>query len=108
MRADAVPARTARGNRHAVGRLSWHAPGQRAAWAVAKASKGKRGGREVPLCGDLQDALGELQAFIPKRGPEDRVIFSERGVGISRRAIAIWFGRLYAELGFKSASSHSG
>jgi integrase/recombinase XerD len=82
--------------------------GNAAAWAVAKASKSKRGGREVPLCGDLQDALGELQAFIPKRGPEDRVIFSERGVGISRRAIAIWFGRLYAELGFKGASSHSG
>ena len=75
---------------------------------MAKASKGKRGGREVPLCGDLQDALGELQAFIPKRGPENRVIFSERGVGISRPAIAIWFGRLYAELGFKGASSHSG
>ena len=54
-----------------------------------KASKGKRSGREVPLCGDLQDALRELQAFTPERGSDDRVIFSERGVGMSRQAIAI-------------------
>jgi integrase len=73
-----------------------------------KASKGKGGGREVPLCGDLVEALRELQAFMPERGPEDRVIFSERDIGMSRQAIAVWFHRLYAELGLKGASSHSG
>jgi len=36
------------------------------------------------------------------------MIFSERDLGMSRQAIAVWFHRLYAELGLKGASSHSG
>ena len=36
------------------------------------------------------------------------MIFSERDLGMSRQAIAVCFHRLYAELGLKGASSHSG
>jgi integrase len=45
---------------------------------------------------------------MPERGLEDRMIFSDRAIGMSRQAIAVWFHRLYAELGLKGASSHSG
>jgi integrase/recombinase XerD len=40
--------------------------------------------------------------------PEDRIIFSERDIGISPKALAIWFLTLYRNFGFKGASSHSG
>ena len=56
---------------------------------------------------DLRQALVELQAFKPA-APEDRIIFSERDIGISPKALAIWFLTLYRDLGFKGASSHSG
>jgi integrase len=56
---------------------------------------------------DLRQALIELQAFKPA-APEDRIIFSERDIGISPKALAIWFLTLYRDLGFKGASSHSG
>src|SRR6516225_1087205 len=74
---------------------------------VNGASKGKRGGREIPVAKDLRQALVELQAFKPP-APEDRIIFSERDIGISPKALAIWFLALYRDLGFKGASSHSG
>jgi integrase len=70
-------------------------------------SKGKRGGREIPMAKDLRQALVELLAFKPA-GPEDRIIFGERDIGISPKALAIWFLTLYRDLGFKGASSHSG
>ena len=74
---------------------------------VNGASKGKRGGREIPMAKDLRRALVELQAF--KSGaPDDRIIFSERDIGISPKALAIWFLTLYRDLGLKGASSHSG
>jgi hypothetical protein len=38
----------------------------------------------------------------------DRIIFSERDIGISPKALAIWFPTLYRDLGFKGASSHRG
>jgi integrase len=54
-----------------------------------------------------EDAVAWDQAF--KSGaPEDRIIFSERDIGISSKALAIWFLTLYRDLGFKGASSHSG
>jgi integrase/recombinase XerD len=54
------------------------------------ASKGKRGGREIPMAKDLRQALVELLAF-KQAAPEDRVVFSERDIGISAKALAIWF-----------------
>jgi len=56
---------------------------------------------------DLRQTLVELQAFKPT-APEDRIIFGERDIGISPKALTIWFLKLYRDLGFKGASSHSG
>jgi integrase len=71
------------------------------------ASKGKRGGRTVPLNGALRDALMALKAT-RTFDAEDRVIHSERDAGMSPGAVQVWFHRLYASLGFAGASSHSG
>jgi len=73
------------------------------------ASKGKNGGRTVPLNPALHQALADLRA---KRGgdadPQERIIHSERGEGYSSAAVQVWFARLYRALGFDGASSHSG
>jgi integrase/recombinase XerD len=73
------------------------------------ASKGKNGGRTVPLNPALHQALADLRA---KRGdaavPQSRIIYSERGDGYSAAAVQVWFARLYRTLGFDGASSHSG
>jgi integrase/recombinase XerD len=74
------------------------------------ASKGRRGGREIPMAKDLREALVALQAWRPVTADE-YVIFSERhgkDGGTSPKALAIWFLALYRDLGFKGASSHSG
>jgi integrase/recombinase XerD len=71
------------------------------------ASKGKNGGRTVPLNKDLRAALEALHA---ERNPEptDYIIGSERDVGMTAGAVQVWFHRLYQDLGFAGASSHSG
>ncbi len=76
---------------------------------VNGASKGKKGGRTVPLNKELRAALDALKAT--RNGVEagDRIIHSERDLGMSPGAVQVWFHRLYNdELGFKGASSHSG
>jgi len=73
------------------------------------ASKGKRGGRTIPLNAALREALVGLKAERgEKAAPHRRVIYSERGDGYSAAAVQVWFGRLYRKLGFSGASSHSG
>jgi hypothetical protein len=61
-----------------------------------RASKGTTGGRTIPLHPDLQDALAALQTA---RGdaprPEQSVLFSERGGGLSPATVRLWFHRLY-------------
>lgn len=71
------------------------------------ASKGRRGGRTVPLRAELRDALIALKAI---RNPDatDRIIHSERDAGMSPVAVQVWFHRLYQSIGFAGASSHSG
>jgi integrase len=73
------------------------------------ASKGKNGGRTVPLNPTLYQALEDLRV---KRSddatPHARIIHSERGEGYSSGAVQVWFARLYGALGFDGASSHSG
>jgi integrase/recombinase XerD len=71
------------------------------------ASKGKRGGRTVPLNGALRDALVALKAT-RNVDADDRIIHSERDAGMSPGAVQVWFHRLYESLGFAGASSHSG
>src|SRR5215469_4368408 len=73
------------------------------------ASKGKRGGRTIPLNTSLREALISLKTDRgAKAAPHRRVINSERGEGYSAVAVQVWFGRLYRKLGFTGASSHSG
>ena len=74
-----------------------------------RASKGKGGGRVIPMHSDLKAALIVLQR---ERGdkvrPDLPVIHSERDRGLSPSAIAVWFHRLYSSLGMIGCSSHSG
>ena len=74
-----------------------------------RASKGKTGGRTIPLHPDLQAALVALQTT---RGamatPERSVLFSERGGGLSAATVRLWFHRLYTALQMDGCSSHSG
>jgi integrase/recombinase XerC len=73
-----------------------------------RATKGKSG-RVIPMHPDLKAALRALQQ---ERGdkvrPELPVIYSERDRGLSPTAIAVWFHRLYSDLGMVGCSSHSG
>ena len=80
-----------------------------------KASKGKKGGRGVPMNQQLRKALEALQAEPHNSpSPESPVIRSERGRraaaggAMSPASIADWFGDLYGGLGFAGCSSHSG
>lgn len=74
-----------------------------------KASKGKGGGRTIPLNHDLRAALVALK---DDRGDKARsdwpVIHSERDRGLSAGAVTVWFHRLYAGLGMTGCSSHTG
>jgi integrase/recombinase XerD len=79
------------------------------------ASKGKGGGRTIPLNAELRAALVALKDRASRGswgrdlvGPELPVIHSERRRGYSAAAVAVWFHRLYGDLGFSGASSHSG
>jgi integrase len=74
---------------------------------VNGASKGRRGGRSVPLNKELRAPLVALKATRNGK-PADRIIHSERDIGMSAGAVQVWFHRLYASLGFAGASSHSG
>src|SRR5947209_12148688 len=73
------------------------------------ASKGKTGGRTIPLHPNLQTALVTLQTG---RGdmasPERPILFSERGGGLSPATVRLWFHRLYTSLKMDGCSSHSG
>ena len=64
-------------------------------------------GRRIPLHGDLKRALAQYHRSMdnPKEGP---VILSERGAAMTPRSIVNWFHDVYAELGLRGCSSHSG
>ncbi len=73
-----------------------------------RAAKGDSG-RQVPMHKAVRDAMVRLHAM---RGcdvkPHTRVIYSERGSGMSAASVVNWLGRLYATLGMHGCSSHSG
>ena len=74
-----------------------------------RASKGKSGGRTIPLHSELRDALATLKTVRGGRArPNAPVIYSERADGYSANAVAVWFHTRFAELGVQGASSHSG
>jgi integrase/recombinase XerC len=74
-----------------------------------RASKGRTGGHTIPMHPDVQAALATLQTA---RGdaprPEQAVLFSERGGGLSPATVRLWFHRLYTSLHMDGCSSHSG
>src|SRR5689334_18503003 len=74
-----------------------------------RASKGKTGGRTMPLHPDLQAALVTLQtARAEMATPERPILFSERGGGLSAATVRLWFHRLYTSLKMDGCSSLSG
>jgi integrase/recombinase XerC len=74
-----------------------------------KASKGRAGGRHIPIHPDLKAALMQLHRDRgDKARPDMPVIHSERDRGLSAAAVVVWFHRLYADLGMVGCSSHSG
>ena len=74
-----------------------------------KASKGRNGGRHIPLHDDLREALAGLMiARGDKVRPNLPVIYSERADGYSANAIAVWFYERFRQTGIEGASSHSG
>ena len=76
------------------------------------ASKGKTGGRIIPIHKSLNPLLEELfQSEQSKRGFDvstSNVITTERGTNTSAQVIVDMFGRWYRQLGFVGCSSHSG
>ncbi len=74
----------------------------------SRASKGKGGGRHIPIHPDLKAALIALHRDRGEKArPDMPVIHSERDRGLSAAAV-VWFHRLYADLGMVGCSSHSG
>ena len=74
-----------------------------------RATKGRKGGRSIPLHPQLRAALTALhQVRAEALEPWHPVIFSERGRGLTADTVQLWFHRLYAALGFTGCSSHSG
>src|SRR5229473_2391075 len=74
-----------------------------------RASKGKGGGRHIPMHLDVKAALVALHRERGVRAhPDWPIIHSERDRGLSAGAVAVWFHRLYASLGMVGCSSHSG
>jgi len=70
------------------------------------ASKGHRGGREVPLHPELVRALARLHGT--GKPSDARLILNTRGQPLGANGVAQWFVRLYRGLGFTGCSSHSG
>ena len=74
-----------------------------------KASKGRNGGRTIPLHNELRHALVSLKAVRGEKArPNLPVVYSERADGYSANAIAVWFLTRFREIGIEGASSHSG
>jgi integrase/recombinase XerC len=74
-----------------------------------RASKGKGGGRTIPLNATLRAALIELHQLRGEEVCPDRaVIFSERGGPLTASSVTKWFFHLYKDLGMTGCSSHSG
>src|SRR5262250_103849 len=70
-----------------------------------RASKGRNGGRVIPMHRDLRAALATLMIAEPGELRSNRpVIYSERGSGYSANGVAVWFHNRYKELGIQGAS----
>lgn len=72
-----------------------------------RASKGKNGGRTIPLNRELRAALEAYRGVAPEKAG-GYIIVSERDERMSPNSVAMWFYRLFDTLGFSGCSSHSG
>jgi integrase/recombinase XerD len=75
------------------------------------ASKGRKGGRIIPINQQLKLALVELLQLSQRSKSfsyENSVVRTERSASTSAQVIVNTFSRWYADLGFVGCSSHSG
>ena len=72
------------------------------------ASKGRGGGRVIPLNRELRTALLNLRQSHSRARRSPFVVTTERTARTSPQAIVNLFSRWYADLGFSGCSSHSG
>jgi integrase/recombinase XerD len=74
-----------------------------------RASKGRKGGRLIPLNNLLRAALVVLhQLYEDAVHPERPVVTSERGGPLTASSVTKWFFHLYRDVGMTGCSSHSG
>jgi len=73
-----------------------------------EASKGRAGGRAIPLNRELRSALSDLRRSSSHGHPSPFMITTERTTKTSPQAIVNLFSRWYEDLGFNGCSSHSG
>ncbi len=74
-----------------------------------RASKGRRGGRTIPLNLTLRAALVDLHQLSGDAVPPDRpVVDSERSGPLTASSVTKWFFHLYHDVGMTGCSSHSG
>jgi len=72
------------------------------------ASKGRTGGRTIPLSKELRQALEAWKASCPNARPDHRVIRTKRSAATSAQVLVNLFRAWYRRLGFEGCSSHSG
>lgn len=70
------------------------------------ASKGKASGRVIPISTTLRSAIKDYLGI--RNSKSEYLVVTERSLKFSPNAVAVWFKRLYSDLGFIGASSHSG
>lgn len=72
------------------------------------ASKGKKGGRAIPMHEDIRDALAALDRSGANDFHAAYVVHDSRGKRMTPNGVAVRLRRLYLALGFEGCSSHSG
>jgi len=72
------------------------------------ASKGKRGGRVIPLSQTIRDALRTHYDLSARKDPHHRIIQTERSDKVAPQVIVNMFQKWFADLGYEGCSSHSG
>ena len=72
------------------------------------ASKGKRGGRVIPLSQTIRDALRTHYDPSARKDPQHRIIQTERSDKVAPQVIVNMFQKWFADLGYEGCSSHSG
>ena len=72
------------------------------------ASKGKRGGRVIPLSQTIRNALRTHYDPSTRKDPQHRIIQTERSDKVAPQVIVNMFQKWFADLGYEGCSSHSG